>query len=161
MGRKTTEERLPATARPNCGSNAGYGAHIRAGEYACDPCGEAHREHADSYTPPDDAAAVIPFEDPMLKVTSRPKLRDILALHVKLADFPDPRVSAVQCACGEAVKSMPDHVIVKLAEHNYGDHAEALEEAARKCLIRNSNHVPAEAVRAWLYGRALLIRGTI
>lgn len=34
--------RLPRTRRAKCGTAAGYGAHLRAGEDACPPCLEAH-----------------------------------------------------------------------------------------------------------------------
>ena len=34
--------RLPRPRRAKCGTSAGYGAHLRAGEDACPPCLEAH-----------------------------------------------------------------------------------------------------------------------
>jgi len=42
-------EKIPPTDDPRCGSHAGYQAHRRRGEYACDKCRTGKREHDRRY----------------------------------------------------------------------------------------------------------------
>lgn len=147
-----TRERLDPTPHDRCGENAGYGRHMRLGERACDPCAEAHAEYMAAYVPVMDRKIQQATE---AAAKNRPTMIEVLVAH--------QRQDAGSCLCGWADlgRSHAEHQVAELAKHGYGDHAEALEAAARECPVGRGNHVPGSAVRAWLFGRAELMRGII
>lgn len=174
-GRHSTEPRTEPTYDVKCGTNKGYGRHVRLGEKACADCLDAHNEYQAGYVDPMDR--IVPLAGPAISTEPRPTMPEIMAAHIIDKHMIIGDDMHVRCRCTAitwigaidpaggmytiAGEKHTAHVITELAKHGYGDHADAIEQAGRECPIRPNNHVSAEAVKSWLHGRAALMRGTI
>lgn len=125
----------PPTKGHLCGRPSGSAAHRERGERSCTECLEAAADAQARWER--EAAEREDAERAHRAATLRPSMATILTLH--------------------GVKD-PDAVVEVLAKYGYGDHADALLNAARECPTPTNNTTTGGNVKAWLRGRAAHIR---
>src|SRR6059058_1591665 len=125
----------PPTWDERCGSTAGSAAHARRGERRCRDCQDASNDARIEWIELKDAKDEA--ERKRLAALRRPSMASILTKYGLEA---------------------PAAAIFELASHGYGDYGDALDEAANACPVDVEKQTTGGGIRAWLRGRAMLIR---